>query len=310
MAGLNLSHFIRTSWKLSAKENFKIGELGVSVRYLDKSEANKLAELVRRKSVLVRLGGAWNFYYQRIQGLGESTVIEVFRKGHPDAVYHCVEQIATVLETVLLLSSSLTMSRKQFQKHLAITTHRHYGYSVTIGPNFYTLRSKATSDESVSGIPLNQRFLNRFLRLKFPVLVQFCTTDSEIAQRVSSSLGWLLESRQEPSVGAAVVKTAIALESLLIFNETEPLSRSLSERCAFILSQDPSERALISKQVRDFYDIRSGIVHSGRRKNDAISLNLLESFDRLALFLCLLLAINNTKWSSKESLRSIWIIRR
>ena len=37
---------------------------------------------------------------------------------------------------------------------------------------------------------------------------------------------------------AAIVKTAIALEALLIAKESEPLTRSLSERAAFLLSHD------------------------------------------------------------------------
>ena len=281
----------------------KLPELGASIRSFSQDEASALAELVRRKNLFARQGGTWNFYFQRILGLGSHTVIEIFRRGHPDAISQSVEKLGDLLETIVLLSSSLSMSRRQFQKCLAISTHRRPGFAVTIGPNFYTLRSKAKPERSANGVPINARFVNRFQRLKFPLLVQFCLSDSELAQRTSSALGWLLESRQEPSLAAAIVKTAIALESLLIFNDTEPLSRSLSERCAFMLSQDPSGRASVSKVIRDFYESRSGVVHGGRRKSESISINLLEAIDRLTLFLCTLLALNQDKWNSKESLR-------
>jgi hypothetical protein len=235
--------------------------------------------------------------------LGEHTIIEIFRRGHPDAISQNVERLSLILETVVLSSSSLYMSRKQFQKHLAITTHRRHDSTVTIGPNFYALRSRTKPESIAKGIPINQRFVNRFQLMGFPLLIRFCISDNELSQRVCSTLTWLLESRQEPSLGGAIVKTAIALESLLIFNDTEPLSRSLSERCAFMLTQDPSERVVVSKLVRHFYKSRSGVVHGSRRRGDSVSINLLEAIDRLILFLCLLLTLNQNKWSSDESLR-------
>ncbi len=277
--------------------------MGAGIRFIDQVEANRLAELVRRKSLSARSGGPNNFYYQRLRGLANQTVVEVFRRGHPDAIFQYAQRLADIFETTVLLSSSLDLSRTQFQKHLAITPYRQYGYSFIIGPNFRALRSKESAQGSANGIAVSHGFVDRFQRFNFSTLVQFCIRDNEMAERVCSALPWLLESRLETNLGAAIVKTAIALESLLIFNDSEPLSRSLSERCAFMLSQDPNERAMVSKLVRDFYHCRSRSVHIGSRKADLVSPALLESIDRLTLFVCLQLSVNQDKWTSRDSLR-------
>lgn len=298
-----LSRHIRTSWRLFAKSPLKFPEFTASIRFFAQKEADELAELVRRKNPFARQGGSWNFYFQRIQCLGNQTVVEIFRRGHPDAIAPSVDRLSNVIETIVLLSSCISMSRTQFQKHLGITSHRRRGFDVTIGPNFYTLRSKANPERPASGLPIDISFSNRFERLGFRALIQYCLSDSDLSQRVSSTLYWLLESRQEPALSAAIVKTAIALESLLVFKDTEPLARSLSERCAFLLSPEPSTRSLVSRLVRDFYDSRSSVVHGSRRKSESISTYMLEAIDRLTLFLCLILASNQGKWNSKDSLR-------
>jgi hypothetical protein len=114
-----------------------------------------------------------------------------------------------------------------------------------------------------------------------------------------------LESRRESRLGAAVVKTAIALESLLVFNESESLARTLSERSAFILSNSPEIRRIISGIILRFYDVRSGVVHGSQKKAKKLTPSLIECVDRLTLILHLIIASNTDIWPSVESLR-LW----
>jgi hypothetical protein len=100
------------------------------------------------------------------------------------------------------------------------------------------------------------------------------------------------------------VKTAIALESLLIFSESESLAQSLSERAAFILSADPIRRQHISRIVKRFYDARSGVVHGGQRKARKLTASLIEAVDRIAVLLILTVAANLQLWPSVEALRA------
>lgn len=84
-------------------------------------------------------------------------------------------------------------------------------------------------------------------------------------------------------------------------NETEPLRRTLSERTAFLLSDDPDLRAKSSRVVRDFYDARSRVVHGGRGKPRGPDPQLLEAADRLSLLLAITLAANSTIFGSFDA---------
>ena len=114
---------------------------------------------------------------------------------------------------------------------------------------------------------------------------------------MQQSAGWLFESRLETDLNAAIVKTAIALESLLIASESESLRNPLSERGSFLLSDEPLRRRRIARNVRAFYDVRSGIVHGGRRRPFPNE-NLLEGIDRMVLLLLLTLGANASAWAS------------
>ena len=151
---------------------------------------------------------------------------------------------------------------------------------------------------------VNRQLQNRFAKSGFVELFQYCQTQSDLAQRVRASADWLLESRREARLPASVVKTAIALESLLIFQESESLARSLSERAAFILTSIPARRHSIARTLNQFYDVRSGVVHGSKKKAKMISFSIVESIDRISLMLCLVIASNPELWPNVDALRT------
>ncbi|MDX6404125.1 MAG: hypothetical protein QOH70_1580 [Blastocatellia bacterium] len=166
------------------------------------------------------------------------------------------------------------------------------------------IRSRSQRRSKSEGILVNKQFQNRFVRSGFVGLYQYCQTRSDLASRVQISADWLLESRREARLGASVVKTAIALESLLIFAESESLARSLSERAAFILTPVPAMRHSIARIISQFYDARSGVVHGSKKKARRLSASLVESVDRISLLLYLVIAANQKLWSNVDTLRT------
>jgi hypothetical protein len=152
-------------------------------------------------------------------------------------------------------------------------------------------------------LSVDNRFDRRFRRYGFADLFDFCTSRNPLAGRVRASIGWLRESLLETQLQASIVKSSIALETLLIFSESESLARSLSERAAFILSSRPDRRQCISKIIRRFYDARSGVVHGSRDKAKIASPALLETVDRLVTMLNLAVSANSHLWASQDALR-------
>lgn len=80
---------------------------------------------------------------------------------------------------------------------------------------------------------------------------------------------------EEISLNERLVRLFIALESLLIFDENEPLVHNMSERAAFLLVKSKKSRKetydrrkRIKTFIIDMYRLRSNYVHHGKRGID------------------------------------------
>lgn len=302
---LDRARFIRTTWSLVAKERIDIPSLALSIRKISAIESADLAMRARKRNVFARHSWENNFYVERLSSLSESTAIEVFTEGPLNHAMKSAADLVDVVEKVVLLSAVLGLSRGEMQRLLAISPHRRFGFDFGISQNFEYLRSSSRREVLLKGILIDERYVRRFHRCGFTTLIEVCISNHSIASRLLTSLGWLWESRQDPETSAALVKTTIASEALLIMNDSEQLRGPLSERTAFLLSEDPATRARISKAVKMVYDTRSRIVHGGHKRNLKLPIGILEGMDRLTLLLLLTLAANSTFWPTQDDL-AVW----
>jgi hypothetical protein len=287
---------------LSASEPLNIPHLRASIRYFSDNESQVLAATAKKRNIFARHSWENNFYVQRIESLADNTVIELFRRGQPDETIPFAQIMTDFLEKLAVLSTTLVTARGVLHRQLAISPHRRPYFDLTIGPRFYYLRSKSKLDPAIRPIVIDEKFVNRFQRCGFQQIAELCGSEREMGFRMRAALTWLFESRMESSLSAAVVKTAIALESLLVFDESEQIGKSLSERIAFVVSTDPKMRRQLNIAVKKFYNSRSGIVHGGRRKTGIFSSHLIEGMDRIMLLTCLAIAANPTMNNSVKDL--------
>lgn len=299
----HLSRYLRTTHLFRAKNALSLPD-GTQIRFFTQGEAQELTELVRRRNVFARHSRENNFYLQRIEALADKPVIELLRPGDPDDMLDQAAWAAEWAEKTVFLSATLAIQRKQLYKLIGVGVSWPTAFDLTIGRGFRYLRSKSRRQHQGDGILIDSTFVNRFNRCGFPALHSVCVDNTGMSDRMRLVVGWLYESHQEPHLPAALVKTAIALESLLIFSESESLAKTLAERAAFILSPDPAVRETIARIVKQFYEARSGVVHGSQKKARKLTLHLVEGMDRLALLLCLVIARNISQWSSKEALQS------
>jgi hypothetical protein len=300
------SRFIRTSWMLDAKRTLPIQNMAAAIRFLSANDVAKLEELIRKRNVFARHSWENNFYLRRIREFANKTVIEVIRPGDPKDIAAEAQAVATAVENIAILSSILYASRTTLQNQLAITQYRREIVDLTIGPEFNYLRSRSKRELVIRAVTVDQRFERRFRRLGLDTLVSASIKTDQLGKRIWQAAQWLLESRMDSSAPAAVIKTSIALESLLGASDNEPLRATLSERSAFLLSDDPRLRAKASKLVRDFYDVRSRIVHGGQKIQLTQSIRLLEAVDRLVFLLMITIADNVGSFGSFDALKK-WV---
>lgn len=265
-----------------------------------------MIEQARKRNVFARHSWENNFYVQRIGQLREATIVEVFLSGEIDTIVPAARILAESAERVAFISATLGMHRRRLHQLLAISGHRRFGFDLAISSGFRFLRSSARREPAPRGIPIDETFVRRFVRCGFPELIRVVGSNDDIGKRLSHATNWLFESRQEPALHAALVKTAIALESLLIVNDTENLRGPLSERAAFLLADDSATRRRVAKALKHFYDVRSAIVHGGREKATSIPTSLLEGADRLLVLAMLSLAHNVAAWENLEAVAA-WV---
>lgn len=275
---------------------------GERIRRMPDREAVELRELLRKRNVFARHSRENSFYLERAMSLGGLTVIEVQADGDPNQAMAGAAIKADLLETLAVLSTILATRRTALQRLLGITVRPAGEVDLIYSGDLHYVRSHNRSSVTKDGIPINERFVRRFQRLGFTSLYDYCQESTSLSSRVQSTLNWLLESRKESNAHGAIVKSVIALETLLISSESEPLTRTLSERMAFLLGETPQERRLVSRLVRRIYTVRSSIVHGSKKKLKGFSEALLESLDRLVILSCLTIARNKERWSTIEDI--------
>ncbi|WP_152979027.1 HEPN domain-containing protein [Pseudomonas corrugata] len=92
--------------------------------------------------------------------------------------------------------------------------------------------------------------------------LQICLNGDQPSQEIRAASEWRLDSLTDPSVAMQLVKVCIGLES--IFGDKQSsggLTKSLSDRCAYSLANNHSERKHISDQCKELYQLRSVVVH-------------------------------------------------
>lgn len=91
---------------------------------------------------------------------------------------------------------------------------------------------------------------------------QLHSTAKPEAMRVKSAIEWALDSYANDNPTLAFLQTCIALEALYgDDNDGENVTKTLSDRCAYLISSDIRGRKTIRDNFRSLYSIRSKIVH-------------------------------------------------
>jgi len=117
---------------------------------------------------------------------------------------------------------------------------------------------------------------NRYLDQFGEILLKDKSSRTELENRIITALRWIGSGINEEVDCDKFLKFAIALECLLLSREEEGKGSSIAERCAFILSDNPQDRANIDKEVKKLYGKRSDIAHEGKLKSRSTNLIVCE----------------------------------
>jgi hypothetical protein len=95
------------------------------------------------------------------------------------------------------------------------------------------------------------------------------TNLNEFQKRIMLAVEWIGQSMADPSPPSAFIKAAIALEIIFTPSKkaiiTPSIVNQISESIALILGSSVDKRLKLEKRVKDLYELRSKIVHSGNK---------------------------------------------
>lgn len=135
---------------------------------------------------------------------------------------------------------------------------------------------------------------------------------NEMERKLLSGIRWLGEATKPDSLSARFLKVATALECLIGGEPSEEnlttrgITAMLAERAAFVVGDDKDSRMDIDREVRKYYQMRSGIVHGGDKE---VSGDNFEKFGALVRRIALSLVIHLPENRKIDDLQK-WVIKQ
>lgn len=132
--------------------------------------------------------------------------------------------------------------------------------------------------------------LSKGLRLLDALLKE--ESKSEFQEKLLDALLLYSRATLESRLSEKLLYIVVAIESILLKNENEPIQSNIAERIAFSIGKTPDERKKIVQNVKATYALRSKFVHHGHGIDD---LTTVRQFMHYAwLFFMSLVTIQNT----------------
>lgn len=125
------------------------------------------------------------------------------------------------------------------------------------------------------------------------------TNITEFQDKVLDSLLLYSRSTLAKNLADKLVYILVALESILLKNENEPIQQNIGERIAFFIGETADERKSIISNLKKAYNLRSLFIHHGHTVEDLETLK--EFMLNVWTFFCLFIQ-NSNRFNSKEQL--------
>jgi hypothetical protein len=258
------AHYFRVSSLFDAAATLDVG--GVAVRRCDPSDAGRLAEVVRARSMFTR--GRNDLYAWRASQFAGKTLLQAALDPATDATE--AREVADRAERLVFVATTYWLPRNKLHKWLSLTPQAHGEGDLFLRPELQHPSMRSPTGEAPRPIPVDEAFVKRFHRYGFNrIAPRLLRPKGFVAEKADRGLAWLREARVEVQNDAALIKTVIGLEALFVQERGEPLAHTISERLAFLLGRDPGQRAALYRVGKRLYEARSNVVHSGHRERVA-----------------------------------------
>lgn len=297
-------HYLRTTPRLNITGRLRIGS--ATVWRWTEQEAGALADRLRRRTVFARHSGERELYSRKAEAFANCTVMQIIFPDNHDLVADDIRAAGDLHERLVFLVDAWGRKRSAVQRALGVSLHAHGHEAVDLlsAANLSHVSTQMKKVTSRRGLAMDARKMaSRAKRLGIDqaLVLHLWRAKCDVAARVLAALEWLEQSKLEPRTEAAIVKTAIGLEALFVFHDSDPPRRAVSERLAYLLGESAAQRIALSRTLGKFYDLRSAVVHGGRRRRRPGP--TLEHIDKLLFLSCVAIASQMKSAQTTEQLR-------
>ena len=190
---------------------------------------------------------------------------------------------ADALERLLVISRCFAERREQLHRNLAAHAIRESRSDIYLCAKSGNPARSSRPDRSEETMRVEARDLRRFRSHGFSQVQRVSAQPGFLGNRLRIVSAWLYASRTDPDVGSALVKTAVAAESLIAgVRAPGRITLQIKERLSALVCPPGQNRDHLSDVLGDHYNLRSDFAH-GRQLDPASQSHRanLESFDRL-----------------------------
>lgn len=240
---------------------FTIGP--VTVRFHTAAEIDSMVEQMVAKGA--PRAGLRDQLQRALQGVVLAMVTTRAEESH--AVNVAADDVDLAVDMLTLLSES--------SKSLRLRS-----YFGRVGNALHPKREYVTFKDSLPDVlsssePMEFASPMRIRRSELPVVGPLLTIlsrafrpDNELMATVASAIRQLGTAARGPSTVEKLASSLVAIEMLLLRNNTEPITRNLALRIAHLIGEDGESRRRISSTITSAYALRSRFVHHGDKAAD------------------------------------------
>lgn len=296
---------IQSARRLDVRGTVQFGSLA-TLRTPGEDELAELYARLRKRTVFARHAAPErDTYAGKVRDFeGESLLWLTLPHGH-DLLAEDVRASASRCERLVFLLAAYRLPRRQLHRLLGISP-RSGTTDLLMDVTMQVVATQTHRTVAPRRLQVDASVMKLAERLGVnSVFDGVVRPRNETHRRVARALEWLEASRVEPSPEAALVKTAMGYEALLVFSERESIQATVGERLAFLLGRTAAQRLALAKSFRGFYRKRSAIVHGhGGTSARGPSLDL-DQADRLLMLAATAVAWHGTTSPTLEELR-VW----
>lgn len=229
---------------------------------------------------LVSLKRDWGYFGSRADGAGAKGAIKVFKIALQRLLSSNVFKISELKSNsgVLAYSSDHTIPKA----HLVAVDNSSVSPEVSsVELSLDLSRVLACleielSDTSNKEI-LELKAFHALLQIQLRNIPDLVSNQSDEAVRIKASMEWCFDSYCSLDPTISFLQVCIGLEALFgEANQTELLTRMLSDRCAYLVGRSHESRGIIRENFKKLYEVRSKIVHGVTTSLDSDQVSYLD----------------------------------